>query len=562
MSSDLQVRCRGLTSTLSLLYLLGTLAGCASAPSALPGSSPPIAISQKSNLTIRIKVARKFRRSKQRPRFIGSATQSINVNFAGTHSVSEIIDLTPASGDCSPASSGFLTCAATIALVPGSYLATIKSYSETEARGTTLGLAQDVPVTVIAGLSNSLAFTLSGIPYQLVVTPLSSSITEQNGVYYLGGLSSQQFAIEAIDDGDIIVGPGAPSYNVTQVPGSPAFTISQPTATSHGSTFSLGATAYSSITAAFTIEANFAGQSGNGCAQNGAVCSASITVGFPPLTAKSIYVGISNNGSDPTGGTVYELKAVSPQATPSSSLVVPGVVGDPSGLSSLGVSSVGTVYTPQGSALSGTSSFTGPALPGVAVLENDTVTAPLRASAAVEYYPITNSPCNACSTISGAATMLSSPLSAASDSAGNIYVGDSAAHAIFVYSASVSGNVGPIRTISGLNSNIADPQSLAIDSSGALWVLDSNSLLEFSGGASGNVAPVAIYSFPDHVSGVAIAADDRGNVYVAAQNEATPYPAAWPLSIQVFTTSFGTFAVLLPTHSGDYVDSIAIGPPR
>jgi hypothetical protein len=95
------------------------------------------------------------------------------------------------------------------------------------------------------------------------------------------------------------------------------------------------------------------------------------------------------------------------------------------------------------------------------------------------------------SAIGGANTQLQLPAQLAFDAAGNVYVTDSAAKAVFVYAAGATGNAAPIRTIAGSNTGFQRPWGVAVDSFGVLHVSDqkANAVFDFPPGATGNVAP-------------------------------------------------------------------------
>jgi hypothetical protein len=84
--------------------------------------------------------------------------------------------------------------------------------------------------------------------------------------------------------------------------------------------------------------------------------------------------------------------------------------------------------------------------------------------------------------------------------------------------------------------------------------------MKFSAGANGDGAPEMTFPLPPGTLGSSIAADNDGNVYTGFEDELAAYPRPWSLSIQVFTPTYGSFPIALPSHSGDYLGAITTGP--
>jgi hypothetical protein len=83
------------------------------------------------------------------------------------------------------------------------------------------------------------------------------------------------------------------------------------------------------------------------------------------------------------------------------------------------------------------------------------------------------------------------------DTAGNIYVSSSGQNgppSILKFSAGSTGNVAPVQTITGDPNSIESVGNLRVDSTGNLYVLDGSTILKFAPGAKGNVAPIATIS--------------------------------------------------------------------
>jgi sugar lactone lactonase YvrE len=124
-------------------------------------------------------------------------------------------------------------------------------------------------------------------------------------------------------------------------------------------------------------------------------------------------------------------------------------------------------------------------------------------------------------TISGGTTGLMSPKGIAEQTGGDIYVADSVAVSVFVYSAGSNGNIAPTATISGNKTGLAKPFGIALDSSSNIYVTNSSpSVTVYSEGSSGNVSPTVTIrgsnTTLDVPTGVTL--DSSNNIYVADQS--------------------------------------------
>jgi hypothetical protein len=110
------------------------------------------------------------------------------------------------------------------------------------------------------------------------------------------------------------------------------------------------------------------------------------------------------------------------------------------------------------------------------------------------------------STLGGSNTMITNAGAVTIDSADNIYVanepvtdietGLTVPPSILEFSAGSTGNVAPIRIISGSATTIVVIAGLCLDSSGNIYVLNNTNILKFAPGSDGNVAPIATISVP------------------------------------------------------------------
>ncbi len=127
--------------------------------------------------------------------------------------------------------------------------------------------------------------------------------------------------------------------------------------------------------------------------------------------------------------------------------------------------------------------------------------------------------------ISGSETGMIYPQGIALDSSANIYVADSGAASVYVYSAlgkSVGPlNESPIDSISGSITDLVSPVGIALDSSNTIYVADNgvNSVFVYAAGSNGNVAPSAASISTTTTTGLSspqgIALNSIGNIYVA-----------------------------------------------
>ena len=122
-------------------------------------------------------------------------------------------------------------------------------------------------------------------------------------------------------------------------------------------------------------------------------------------------------------------------------------------------------------------------------------------------------------TISGGNTGLSGPQSIAVDSSDKIYVLDSLK--VFVYPA-LGSSTGvldefPTARISGSNTGLNEPNGIAVDSSSNIYVANnSGSVLVYSAGSSGNIAPIATISSSSNPYGIVV--DPSGKIYVTNEH--------------------------------------------
>ncbi|MBV8149817.1 MAG: hypothetical protein JO092_12045 [Candidatus Eremiobacteraeota bacterium] len=267
-----------------------TLVSCAGGGSVVPSQheasvAAPL-VKRALPVTIRIKVPR--RKHRHRAQFISPATASMTLKIArGSKMViNKTIAVTPGSPGCSTAPSGTI-CVSSVLLAPGSYAATILTYDGPNGTGNLLSTAQGVAFTVAAGRNNTIPLTLSGVPASIAVLPadIMSTLDPGSGIDVAGQGVHRLFA-QALDaDGNVIVGAGAPTFSVTNTGSYTGYTLGQPDSKSGNAFTVTPPTKFTFLTASVKVQAAYAPSETNGCAQLGAVCSATVTVYMRDLLA-------------------------------------------------------------------------------------------------------------------------------------------------------------------------------------------------------------------------------------------------------------------------------------
>jgi hypothetical protein len=205
------------------------LAGCNAGGhglSTLPGTSsqasgPRAAASLR--VVIPAKSASPASSSARKPAYISPATQSIAVSFVpagGGAALTFNQNLTTASNPtCTASLVSSLICTVSFSLPAGSYTATFTTYDALlqggQPTGNVLSANQSLPVTIALGQANAINVALAGIPASLVALPqISGRITPTGTAAFTMGacFQSEIVTLYALDaDGDVIIGPGAPT---------------------------------------------------------------------------------------------------------------------------------------------------------------------------------------------------------------------------------------------------------------------------------------------------------------------------------------------------------------
>jgi DNA-binding beta-propeller fold protein YncE len=155
----------------------------------------------------------------RRPLYISPATQSITINVTEQGSTTSVSGY-PQTANLTPTSSGCIStlastqCTVSLALLPGDYDATFTTYDQQNAAGNQLSAAQNVPFSIIAGTTNTIALTIGGIPTAVRIiadSPTTIAGDPVNGFTLATGNSGYVTVLGVDADGNYILGTGAPA---------------------------------------------------------------------------------------------------------------------------------------------------------------------------------------------------------------------------------------------------------------------------------------------------------------------------------------------------------------
>ncbi|HTW83960.1 MAG TPA: hypothetical protein VMD91_07845 [Candidatus Sulfotelmatobacter sp.] len=503
----------------SLVAIAVLLAGCgggaaAVAPGGPAATSPVGADRGTARFTIAVPKASASTASARRsPRYVSPATASMTVsivtNPGGSSQVNETVGLTPTSNGCSSTLAS-TSCTLTISLPAGSYDAAISTYDGANGTGNELSQGQLVDFTIAEGQANAIALTLSGIPASLHVIGAAYPVQgSQSGGFTLYGAGAQNLIVEALDpDGNVIVGPGSPTFTLAQSAGS-GFTIANPTATSPN-TVKLTPPGTNGTSETFSLTAAY---SDSTCSISGAVCSATFSVKNDVQTLFAV---------NPSAGdvTAYAPPYTGTPATITNSLSEPfSLAVDASSNLFVADESLNTVteYAPPytGAPITSiSSSVNGPKQMRLDAVSDLFV---IDSSAVTEYAPpYTGTPTSITNTIS-------EPGAIALNTSGELFVGNLSSNKVTGYTSPYTG--APAVTIS---TGINYPGSLAFDAAGDLFVANQTgeTVTEYAAPYTGS-PKVTISS---GISGPeSLVFDPLGNLFVAnhAGNTVTEYASPY-----------------------------------
>ncbi|NNM99584.1 MAG: hypothetical protein HKL91_07290 [Candidatus Eremiobacteraeota bacterium] len=237
------------------------------------------------------------------PAYVSPSTQSLTVAIDGGTPTAQ--NLTPGSPNCSvggPLSA--LTCTVPIAATPGSHTFTFTTYDGLGGTGNALS-TNAVTQTIVANQTNSIDVTLAGVPVSLQVFVLGSG-TGISGIVTSGlqvaGAVSIPLSVAPLDaDGNIIIGPGAPTLAASITGATPGLGTTVAPNAANPNEFTVSALAAGSGT--FSVTATPA------TASAGSPLSATVPLTFETLTTtiagKPFYPGLFDGT-----GTSVRFKAV------------------------------------------------------------------------------------------------------------------------------------------------------------------------------------------------------------------------------------------------------------
>jgi hypothetical protein len=419
---------------------------------------------------------------------------AINIEQSGTSIAGYpvTVGLTPTSGGCSSTLASTY-CQLTVALAPGNYTATLTTE---DANNTPLSSGQSIAFTITAGANNVIPITLSGIPYALQVASGAAAVHGSAGAgFKLYGLGAQPVIVTALDaDGNIIVGPGSPTYTANELIGS-GWSAAAPSSTTPN-TIAITPPGTNGSGATFSVSASYADST---CSQSGAVCTATFTI---VNDVQTLFVANFNLSTV----TAYTSPYTSAPTTISAGVISPQALALDGG-GDLFVSNVNaetvTEYPPPYTAESASISV---GEPGIALALNngvDLLVSNGTANTVIAYPPPYNG--NNASTLSSG---LNDPSALALDSSGNLFVANEVNNTVTEYAPPYTGT--PATTIS---SNVSDPWALTLDGAGDLFVANylNFTVTEYVPPYTGTPAATITTSGRPY----AIALDSAGNLFVA-----------------------------------------------
>lgn len=501
-------------------------AGCAGGAhqNVLPtagASQPSLASKGSAVLSIRIpKAATTTTSSKRKPDYISPSTTQMTLDIqqsgASIPGYPTTVSLTPTSTGCSSTLTSTL-CQLSIALTPGSYTASLTMMN---ASSTVLSAAQSVAFTITQGTANAINVTLNGVPSSIVISPGGYAVHgTQNEGMILYGASSQHFIANALDaDGNVIIGPGAPSFTVSVGAGS-GWSASAPASTTPN-TFTVTPPGTNNAFATVSVTATY---SDSTCATSGAVCAATVGIKNDIQTLYILNYGTAavtgynlpmSNGASPTiaafnGGHFGAGWALALDPFNNVFVADPTVGGRGSGTNAV------YEYSPSGSYITSIPSSSGINAPWGMAFDRlgDLFVANLSGNNVTEYPPpyTTTTPVTLSKNQSGA-TNTSGEGAVAFDSSGNLFVESDS----FLYKYAPPFSSSSNATLQQVVGDFGTP--IVFDQLGDLYLMDESNNVK-------KLAPSQNYSYFSAAttfaggspgrSPQAIAVDASGNVFIS-----------------------------------------------
>ncbi|MDH2910357.1 MAG: hypothetical protein PXZ07_09665 [Candidatus Eremiobacteraeota bacterium] len=319
-----------------------SLVGCgggASSHAVLPGASQGATTG--TNAQFVIKVPPKTGTGTGRgPAYVSPSTQSISIQVdSGTPTVSNV---TPGSPNCSvPAPLSPLTCTYALSLTPGAHTFTIKTFDGLAGAGNVLS-TNSAPFTVVANQANVVNLTLAGVPASLLVEPGSGDAqivgSGSAGFQFTGEVPHTVIVLPQDADGNLILGPGAPTISASVSGASSGSGLSVAPASGNPNAFTLSSTGFG--TASLSLVAT------PGAASAGSALNASVSL--DATVYSSVIAGGGLNGGGYADGTGVAAAFTNPAGVAVNTANGNLYVADTYGCSIRQVTTAGVVSTPYG----------------------------------------------------------------------------------------------------------------------------------------------------------------------------------------------------------------------
>lgn len=561
----------GLSAILWAFALVGCANGFSSTPAASsfnPSGVASSAARKSGKLVVQIEIPRKTHKVRVRvmrdgrPAYVSAATKAMKIVATnGSKSTTVIVPLTPASPGCTT-TSGNTSCTVNVVLracpnAGNCYTAVVSTYDAVFCNGAPpvcsipasaklLSSGQSIPFRVATGKNTSIDLTLSGVPHSMSLS--ADALTRANGsTFDLIGPGAHAFTLQTIDaDGNVLVGPGAPTFAVSAPAGGLApVAISAPPASPNQVWVAPPATLDTANTATFQITPSFAGQSVDGCKQPGASCApTSVTVDMEQMA-----VVLGTNG-------VLEFFALD-ETTPRLSLT--GLDATANGLAA---DAAGDIFTPNGLVavytppLSAGTKSQPACCPGATTMAVSA--GPGSAAMFLSYFPTAAGPQSVVSSCSATACSAVAYIlryaqnqALASNAEGDLAYGFPSSSGLspcsaYVYAAQ---NYGVPAVLTGSPMNAAGcATQVALDTSGDAFATDPNDdrIVEYSRSSGYHVATQVLTGANTPV--VAMLTDASGNLFDVVSQ--TVVISTFPYQAESYIILQETLASSLSAHQG------------
>jgi hypothetical protein len=474
----------------SLPVLASGCAASTNSSSTLPSLESPTSAgassaAKKQKVRFVIRIAKKTHRGRA-PKYLSPSTQSILIHVAlgSATKLNKAISLTLGSRGCISTAAN-AQCELDISLKPANgYIASFTTYDGPNGTGNVLSVAANAVFNVLTGQKTIVGLTLNGVPASLEVFSAGA-----NAFY----------AVTLDPDGNIIVGPGAPTI-AANASGAVIATVNQPTALAPN-TVAISQIPGASGTETLGITAGYPLGATNSCAAPGAVCS------FPNVATlhngQEIFLANYYSTVEPVFAYTapFTSNTQSPDAT-INSIAVGSVATDASGNLFIGQ------YSASGSLFEYAPPYTGAAIAtssGIDKAQGLAIGADGTAFVAGSAISVSAAPYT-----SAATTFAGSSTSIAVDASGNAYAGEGSVIAMFT-PPYTSGSTAKYTV------NLASTAEYGILVSGnKLYVGEQGDVQIFSLPITMN-NPAALATISSGISyAFGLALDPAGNLYVAS----------------------------------------------